>query len=139
MKTCRSCNTSKSTAEFNKLSSSKDGLKDVCRLCQKSYNNKYLLSGKKRNSELKAKYGVPREVLDKMYVVQEGKCAICGEFKTEYNKRGGLYIDHCHQTNIVRGLLCNSCNVVIGMAKEDTSILLKAIEYLVKRKVSLLS
>ncbi len=32
-----------------------------------------------------------------------------------------LYVDHCHVTGRVRGLLCNRCNTAIAMLEEDLS------------------
>lgn len=61
-------------------------------------------------------------------------CAICGvSEKDSWNgktKHYGLYIDHDHATGKVRGLLCHSCNLVIGHAKDDVSLLESAIKYL---------
>lgn len=42
-----------------------------------------------------------------MYDWQDGRCATCGA-------RGGLVIDHDHDTGLIRGLLCRSCNIVEG-------------------------
>ena len=60
---------------------------------------------------------------------QEGKCAICrGKDK---NKK--LAIDHCHETGVVRGLLCSNCNRGIGFLKDSVVVLNKAIKYLEKQ------
>jgi hypothetical protein len=40
-----------------------------------------------------------------------------------------LCVDHCHDTNRVRGLLCNDCNLAIGRGKTP-EILEAAAEYL---------
>jgi len=44
------------------------------------------------------------------------------------NKR--LCIDHDHNTGIVRGLLCDKCNHLLGNATDSIKILLGAIKYL---------
>jgi hypothetical protein len=41
---------------------------------------------------------------------QNGRCALCGY------RRDRLIADHCHQTALVRGMLCQSCNVIEGRA-----------------------
>lgn len=77
-----------------------------------------------RSYQLKGLYGMTMDDYDRMYADQQGCCRICGE---HYDK---LYIDHCHTTDKVRGLLCPCCNAFIGMAKEDIRILTKAICYI---------
>lgn len=64
-----------------------------------------------------------------MYIKQEKKCLIC-EKEYALGGRNGLYVDHCHQTNIVRGLLCPSCNMAIGILQESKQIFENAIVYL---------
>jgi len=59
-----------------------------------------------------------------MIKLQKNKCAICLE------KDNGLQIDHNHETNEIRGLLCRNCNVGLAMFKEKKDILNKAINYL---------
>jgi hypothetical protein len=39
-------------------------------------------------------------------------------------------IDHDHNTGEIRGLLCNNCNVGIGMLQHDPQLLACAIHYL---------
>ena len=41
-----------------------------------------------------------------------------------------LAVDHCHDSDDVRGLLCLSCNQGIGSFRDDPDIMTKAIEYL---------
>ena len=65
---------------------------------------------------------------------QEGRCAICrgGSFVI----RGGkgywsrLAIDHDHQTNKLRGLLCNNCNNGLGRFQDSVLLLEQAARYL---------
>ncbi|MDE1840063.1 MAG: endonuclease VII domain-containing protein, partial [Thaumarchaeota archaeon] len=68
-------------------------------------------------------YGLTVEQYEVMHRRQEGKCLICDQQKV-------LVVDHNHQTNEVRGLLCGSCNRGIGLLKDDIMNLTKAIAYL---------
>lgn len=67
--------------------------------------------------------------------LQEGKCAICKN-KPENVKE--LVIDHCHNSNEVRGLLCNTCNTAIGLFKESEDTLKEAIKYLEKNPMDII-
>ncbi len=55
-------------------------------------------------------------------------CAICGE--TERNLNRGLFVDHCHKTGKIRGLLCIKCNMAMGLMSDDIDVLASAISYL---------
>lgn len=69
-------------------------------------------------------YGVSVDELKVIVEKANGKCAICGDAGTE------LGIDHCHKTSIIRGLLCNGCNLGLGHFKDDPVRLQNAIRYL---------
>src|SRR5688572_1964204 len=53
------------------------------------------------------KFGLTAEDFWAMLERQNGKCAICNG---DPNGQGRLHIDHDHETNRVRGLLCSRCN-----------------------------
>jgi hypothetical protein len=76
-----------------------------------------------RSAKMKNRYGITLEQYELMLASQSGACAICKSF-TE------LVIDHNHETNEVRGLLCRPCNFAIGALREDKDIMLAAIEYI---------
>lgn len=89
------------------------------------YDREYRQKHKKEHLECSRIriYGVTKEMYDKMAMKQENKCLICGnEFK--------LYVDHCHKTKEIRGLLCMKCNVGLGNFKDSISNLENAIKYL---------
>lgn len=71
-------------------------------------------------------YGVTEAQYEQMRSDQSGACAICGCVPT--GRR--LYVDHCHDTGRVRGLLCPSCNRGLGAFRDDRAALLKAADYL---------
>jgi len=85
-----------------------------------------------KNSQLKTKYGISLRQYNKLLGKQQGLCAICGqpEVMVRKGKVQNLSVDHCHSTGRVRGLLCSSCNPMLGLSREDISILAKAITYL---------
>ena len=61
---------------------------------------------------MKRSYGIVISDYEKMFLKQDGKCAICGQAR--YNRKGHLCIDHDHMTGEIRGLLCPPCNVMLG-------------------------
>lgn len=73
-------------------------------------------------------YGLSPGDYDRLYEIQGGKCYIC-QRATGASKR--LAVDHNHETNEVRGLLCKTCNHdVLGHLREDIEAFKRAIEYL---------
>ena len=79
---------------------------------------------KRRIINLRAKYNLTLEQYESMLSLQNGKCAICKNPMLKPN------IDHCHKTNIIRGLLCRECNYMLGFADDNIVTLKNAIEYL---------
>ena len=79
-----------------------------------------------RERHLVKKYGVTLVVYDAMLKAQNGCCAICGKTQSK-----AFDVDHCHVTGKVRGLLCSTCNRLIGYAKDDPRILQAALRYIV--------
>ena len=77
------------------------------------------------NNYLINKYGITLEQKNKMIEDQHGRCAIC---KTEFDRTA--YVDHCHKTDKIRGILCNKCNSGLGMFDDNAEILARAIDYL---------
>jgi hypothetical protein len=43
-------------------------------------------------------------------------------------------VDHSHITGKVRGILCPSCNLTIGLFEDNIEIIKNAIKYLTKEK-----
>lgn len=73
------------------------------------------------------KYGLSKEEAE-IWVEKRRplKCDLC-----DYNELlTNLVIDHCHQTNRVRGLLCYKCNTALGKLGDNIEGLTKAIKYL---------
>jgi hypothetical protein len=62
-----------------------------------------------------------------MLAAQHGVCAIC---RRTCRTGRSLVVDHDHATNVVRGLLCNGCNLVLGYMNDDVELLQAAIRYL---------
>ncbi len=85
-----------------------------------------------RKLRVKSVYGLSEEQFDNMLVVQNNKCAICyKEFGTDYKyKETYPHVDHDHLTDKVRGLVCASCNCMLGYAYDNVSTLQNAIMYL---------
>jgi hypothetical protein len=73
-------------------------------------------------------FGLTAEDYDILFNKQEGKCAICGKHQSEL--KPALCIDHNHQTNKVRGLLCGKCNRGLGYLNDSIDLLQLAINYL---------
>lgn len=55
-------------------------------------------------------------------------CEICGAEASSFKKR--LHFDHSHKTGRFRGWICNNCNWVLGLVKDNKEVLQQLIEYL---------
>jgi len=64
------------------------------------------------------KYGITEEIYHKMFLNQEGKCAICN---MPFNEKTPN-IDHSHNNGKVRSLLCSSCNIILGHVEKQLQI-----------------
>lgn len=125
-KPCTKCGeTFPETKEFFCLDNrNKSGLAGRCRNCdRKAYR-----APKTRNNHLKNNYGIVEDDYNKLFKQQKGYCAICSRHQSTLKR--SLCIDHDHSTKTVRGLLCNSCNLVLGWVKDDIKTLEQAIKYL---------
>lgn len=85
-----------------------------------------------RGWDLKKDFGITVDVYQTLFDEQGGVCAICA--RPETATRGGrvkwMAVDHCHDTGVIRGLLCSACNVAIGAFDDDIERLERAIAYL---------
>lgn len=114
MPVCYSCKISKDATEYYIR---KNGHTSACKDCS-------------RDQRLVKTYGITLAEFHKLLEEQNNACAICGMHLA--NKGMNTHIDHDHETNEVRGLLCRSCNILLGHALDDIDRLKSAIAYLEK-------
>lgn len=100
------------------------------RLCAnkaKSDGESKYYKGRKYNA--KYYYGISHDQFK--ILIDINKCEICNKELLEVSEK---FIDHCHVTNKVRGVLCSQCNSILGFSKDNILILENAIKYLQKSK-----
>jgi hypothetical protein len=117
---CSKCKQEKPRHEFPK----RDGEKACLACIRLKYNYENF-----RKCYLPRAYGISVQEYDKLVKNQDGKCCICGEIPKRW-----LVVDHCHKTGVIRGLLCDDCNMALGRFKDDPVLLTKALEYLLKQR-----
>ena len=126
-RTCRTCGEEKKLTEEN-FAKHKGFFMHRCKDCQKNYTDvywkKHLKTKKyketienykkksfgltpKQKYHIKKTFGVTLEQYGEMFTRQNGVCAIC---KNECKTHTRLTVDHDHETDKVRGLLCFRCN-----------------------------
>lgn len=135
LKCCSRCKATKSLSDFDRHRYSRDGYKSECKLCRKAYNHrkyhavKHTPKQKRINLRvhLKARYGLTIEQFEGLAAAQGGRCAICRKLPPK-GKR--LHIDHCHETNRIRGLLCIHCNRALGSLGDNPEGVMRAVRYL---------
>jgi len=87
----------------------------------------------RKRAKLKHTYGISLEAFEELLAKQGGCCAICGRQDPD-DRYFGLRVDHCHDSNKVRGLLCGKCNQAIGLFDENIDSMKAAIKYLRRHK-----
>lgn len=74
-----------------------------------------------------AKYGLTPKTWNALFESQGRRCAIC---RIEENGAKRFHVDHCHDTGVVRGILCTKCNIGIGALRDDSDLVMRAFLYL---------
>ena len=109
-----------------------------CRKCSSIKKRKYEELDKddyRRNWSLLKKYNISLKTFNIMYFEQNKQCAICKkDMKLPSKSRGQdldtVAVDHCHETGVVRKLLCNGCNKGLGFFLDNQTILQSALNYI---------
>lgn len=143
IKRCYKCREVKQASEFFRSNDRADGLRGVCKVCQKAYFQSWSLPDKAAaNAKVKAwyhankekiahrqrkkVYGLEEEQYQAMFTRQGGNCLLC-------NKPPGkkpLAVDHNHETGKVRSLLCSNCNLALGLLRENPVLIRRAADYI---------
>lgn len=78
-----------------------------------------------RGYHLKKTYGISLVEYERILISQGGACKICRRVPDGKH----LAVDHDHATGRIRGLLCQQCNTVLGLLKEDLESIKRLFEY----------
>ena len=111
---------------------------------RKEIQKKYRQTDKYKKSyvsgHLKRTYGITTEDYYEILESQGNVCRICNKSDNRKVKVGTeqflpLFVDHCHTTGEVRGLLCSKCNSGLGMFGDNIDFLISAISYLKENEI----
>lgn len=106
------------------------------KLCNKPECRKIYERNRQARNRTKYMYGLSEEAVADLFRSQDGCCAICGKSgslrraDTDNRDNQVLRIDHDHNTNEIRGMLCHRCNIGIGMLMDSPDLLRAAAGYL---------
>jgi hypothetical protein len=127
IKTCFMCKVEKSISLFSVDNRSKTGYQTRCKECQAIVKKE--MARYYRGKHLEYKYGITHEQYEEMLEKQDHRCAICS-IEEKYAENSRLCVDHNHETNELRGLLCKKCNQGIGLFQDNADFCDSAGRYL---------
>ena len=112
--------------------------KNFCAVCLEHFpkeelivygsNHYFLCSPCKADVNRLGRFGLSPSDFELILKLQGYKCGICQQ--TLQLKHYKFAVDHCHDSEDVRGILCRGCNVALGGFKDDPDNLMRAAEYL---------
>ena len=130
---CKKCGKNSPLDNFYRNKSYKSGYASQCKDCARAVGraNYHKDPGTMRERQLKNKFNRDNAWYESTLQAQGGVCQIC---KCPPLKNGTkkFPVDHDHKTGKVRGILCQSCNHMLGNAKDNIETLDNAISYLAK-------
>jgi hypothetical protein len=80
---------------------------------------------RRRNAHLVRTFGITLEEYEALIASQGGLCPGCGDELTSSS-----HVDHCHARGQIRGVLCNNCNLTLGLAADSPQRLRRLALYL---------
>ena len=121
-KHCIGCDEWLEEALYGRDASKSDNLSTKCRLCR-------------RFQDMLSRYSLSKDRFIEFLKKQNYTCGICPSTGLDFR---GWHIDHDHSCcpagkscgRCIRGLLCFTCNILLGVAKDNTEILNNAVRYL---------
>ena len=121
MKTCTCCQQTLSDEMFHKRTyrNGRVGLQPKCKKCATENRRQYY----KPHEYMRRKFNLTDEQYAEL--MKHDNCEVCGRDIT--NKK---CIDHCHNTEKIRGVLCNNCNTTLGLVGDNVQVLTELIRYL---------
>lgn len=140
MKTCSRCKETKPLDKFGPDKRGIQGRHSWCRKCVNAYRQtpgqvarvqarlatprgKHL----QRDTKLRLNYGSSVSEWETLFLLQGGRCPGCDRVLARDRT---THMDHDHASNAVRGLLCESCNLALGHAKDNPETLEGLARYL---------
>lgn len=142
-KTCNKCNKCKPSSEFFRDTGTADLLATICKVCKTESSMAWRAANREQYNENQRKQHAKNYTRNRLYrydltpgeyngmlLVQDNKCAICN---CPPQGTRPLVIDHNHDTEAVRGLLCYGCNRALHVL-ENVELLAKAQGYLKKHQ-----
>ncbi len=86
-------------------------------------------------NHLRGRYRITTQKFDAMLEAAGNRCQVCG---VEFSKRSDIHVDHDHSCcpgdftcgKCVRGLVCKSCNFMLGFANDNPQRLRQGLAYL---------
>jgi hypothetical protein len=122
---CIICEEVKDEEEFHNKTNSYLGRDKRCKSCKKVLRHAI---------HLKHEYGMTVEEYDELLEKQGRTCAnkACNYGMDDDHK---LFVDHCHETGVVRGLLCLWCNSAEGYLKGNPKVAQGLIDYMKKHNL----
>lgn len=156
MKNCSACKIEKPLIEFREYNRPNcHFFSHQCKACLAEYKRAWVRANFEKDNERNKEYNKRNarrirgmklkteywpeltweQALDKYEEIkasQGGGCAICKRPETRKGK--DLAVDHCHDTGVVRGLLCNGCNRGLGLLGDTVGKVTEAVKYLAKHK-----
>jgi hypothetical protein len=155
MRTCSKCGLEKDENQY--IRRANGNLRRECKTCKTIMNKQWYIKNKdhykthnkeyykahqehlvqyrrdyveKFRTEIFARtYNITPEEYHKIVADSNNICAICRK-KCAGHGYEELHIDHDHDTGLVRGMLCFTCNSGIGFLKDNMDLLASAIIYL---------
>jgi hypothetical protein len=145
-KQCTKCLKIKPLDKFHKSKRHGKYTKNECAECTNSYLRNHYHSKRKNNDTHKLKrtrynyrrtHGIEYEEYLQMCKDRNYMCDICNSVKLPANGsirpcKDILVLDHCHATNKIRGILCQTCNQGLGLLKDSVDNLVAAQLYLLQ-------
>ncbi len=136
---CSKCDTRQPDDNFHRAikNTKRRGRHFYCKDCISKLNKSYRASNPEKFAERDQsydnnqrrfnRYGITKWDYEDLLEIQGNLCAICLNPLTDETHP---HIDHDHNTNKVRGILCRDCNLGLGRFKDNIDFLQRAIDYL---------